>query len=91
MSGSPWPRAIIGGIITIGIGYAIMKATTPTDQQFYDALSPDLKRQVDAQRLAAQRKAAYAEQLKRAKEQDDTAPVWAEGAKARDSTPPPRI
>jgi len=28
------------------------------------ALSPDLKRQVDAQRLAAQRKAAYAEQLK---------------------------
>nr|CAI59752.1 hypothetical protein [Sporisorium reilianum] len=41
-----------------------MKATTPTDQQFYDALSPDLKRQVDAHRLAAQRKAAYAEQLK---------------------------
>ncbi|CDU23171.1 uncharacterized protein SPSC_01801 [Sporisorium scitamineum] len=68
-----------------------MKATTPTDQQFYDALSPDLKRQVDAHRLAAQRKAAYAEQLKRAKEQDDSAPVWAEGAKARDLTPPPRI
>ncbi|KIS69868.1 uncharacterized protein UMAG_10140 [Mycosarcoma maydis] len=68
-----------------------MKATTPTDQQFYDALSPDLKRQVDAQRLAAQRKAAYAEQLKRAKDQDDTAPVWAEAVKIRDSTPPPRV
>ncbi|KAJ9478819.1 Assembly factor CBP4 [Pseudozyma hubeiensis] len=91
MSGSVWPRAIFGGAVTIAIGYAIMKATTPTDQQFYDALSPDLKRQVDAQRLAAQRKAAYAEQLKRAKEQDDTAPVWAEGAKYRDSTPPPKV
>nr|AEY62497.1 ORF1 [Ustanciosporium gigantosporum] len=68
-----------------------MKGTTPTDKQFYDALSPDLKRQVDNQRLAAQRKAAYAEQLKRARDQDDSAPVWAEGAKARDSTPPPRM
>ncbi|KAI3477900.1 hypothetical protein L1887_60207 [Cichorium endivia] len=64
MSGSPWPRAIVGGLATIAVGYAIMKATTPTDQQFYDALSPDLKRQVDAQRQATQRKAAYAEQLK---------------------------
>ncbi|ETS62564.1 hypothetical protein PaG_03201 [Moesziomyces aphidis] len=90
MSGSPWPRAIVGGLATIAVGYAIMKATTPTDQQFYDALSPDLKRQVDAQRQATQRKAAYAEQLKRAQEQDDSAPVWAAGAAARDSTPPPR-
>ncbi|PWZ01482.1 hypothetical protein BCV70DRAFT_74735 [Testicularia cyperi] len=91
MAGSPWPRAITGGFVIIAVGYAIMKATTPTDQQFYDSLSPDLKRQVDNQRLAAQRKAAYAEQLKRARDQDDSGPVWAEGAKARDSTPPPRI
>ena len=25
MSGSPWPRAIVGGFITVAVGYAIMK------------------------------------------------------------------
>ncbi|SPO36828.1 uncharacterized protein PSFLO_02299 [Pseudozyma flocculosa] len=67
-----------------------MKGTTPTDKQFYDSLSPDLKRQVDNQRSAAERKAAYREQLMRAKEGEDNGPVWAEAAKGRDSTPPPR-
>ncbi|GAC98651.1 hypothetical protein PHSY_006245 [Pseudozyma hubeiensis SY62] len=41
MSGSVWPRAIFGGAVTIAIGYAIMKATTPTDQQFYDLTQTD--------------------------------------------------
>ncbi|PWN50634.1 hypothetical protein IE53DRAFT_368734 [Violaceomyces palustris] len=91
MSASPWPRAVFGGFLTIAVGYAIMKSTTPTDKEFYDKLSPELKRQVDQQRQAAERKAAYAEQLRRAKEGLDTEPVWAAGAEARDSTPPPRI
>lgn len=33
-----------------GLAYGLMAATTPSDQQFYDALAPDLKRKVDAQR-----------------------------------------
>lgn len=27
MSGSPWPRAIVGGFVTVAVGYAIMKGT----------------------------------------------------------------
>ncbi|KAK0533407.1 hypothetical protein OC834_002253 [Tilletia horrida] len=66
MSGSgpvPWGRLFVASAGIIGIGYAVMKATTPSEKQLYDALSPDLKRQVDQHREAAQRKAAYKEQL----------------------------
>lgn len=42
----------------------IVLVTTPTDQQFYDSLSPELKRRVDLQRSAGDRQAAYVEQLK---------------------------
>ncbi|KAN0065340.1 hypothetical protein ACQY0O_001176 [Thecaphora frezii] len=87
MSGSPWPRAVAGGIAVIVLGYGIMKATTPTDKQFYDSLSPDLKRQVDNQRLAAERKAAYREQVMRAKEAEESGPVWAEAAKSLTQQP----
>ncbi|BGP58479.1 hypothetical protein JCM8202v2_006148 [Rhodotorula sphaerocarpa] len=48
MSGRiPILRAIIliGGVSALG--YGVMAATTPNEQQFYDALSPDLKRKVD--------------------------------------------
>ena len=37
--------------------------TTPSDEQFYNKLSPELKKKVDAQRDATRRKAAYAEQI----------------------------
>ncbi|PWN25273.1 hypothetical protein BDZ90DRAFT_255525 [Jaminaea rosea] len=70
-----------------------MKASTPTEQQFYDRLSPELKKQVDAQRQAASRKAAYAQQLELAKQSESAeAPQWAAQAaqKGRDSTPPPK-
>lgn len=33
MSGSPWPRAIVGGFVTIAVGYAIMKGTLPFVRQ----------------------------------------------------------
>jgi len=42
-------------------GYLLMKVTVPTEQQLYDRLAPDLKRQVDArraERLSAQRAGA---------------------------------
>ncbi|GAA6006605.1 hypothetical protein JCM11491_003114 [Sporobolomyces phaffii] len=40
-------------LMTLGIttlGYGIMAFTTPTEKEFYDALSPDLKKKVDDQR-----------------------------------------
>ncbi|CAO1624136.1 unnamed protein product [Parajaminaea phylloscopi] len=84
-------KCAVAFVGTMGLGYAIMKATTPTDAQFYDSLSPELKKQVDAHRLAASRKAAYVEQLTQAKQSESAdAPKWAtmEAKKARDSTPP---
>ncbi|KAL9941053.1 hypothetical protein V8E36_000541 [Tilletia maclaganii] len=88
----PWGRLLTASAGIIGIGYVIMKVTTPTDKQFYDALAPDLKRQVDQHREQAKRKGAYMEQLERARSGEaDSAPVWAAGLKGRDSSPPPRL
>lgn len=39
-------------------------ATTPTDEELYNKLSPSLKKQVDLQRQAGDRQLAYAEQLR---------------------------
>lgn len=39
-------------------------ATTPTDKDFYDSLSPALKKRVDAQRSQEDRHKAYADQIK---------------------------
>ncbi|KAH9466930.1 hypothetical protein MJO28_000484 [Puccinia striiformis f. sp. tritici] len=36
-----------------GLGWGIMKLTTPTESQFYDVLAPDLKRKVDERRKEA--------------------------------------
>ncbi|PWN22455.1 hypothetical protein BCV69DRAFT_311259 [Microstroma glucosiphilum] len=104
MSGGNYVRGLIGFVGVMGAGYGIMKWTTPTDEEFYNKLSPELKKQVDSHRQAAARKAAFAEQLeassfswipflptKKAKQSADAdAPVWATQAaqKARDSTPP---
>ncbi|KAK0551895.1 hypothetical protein OC846_002437 [Tilletia horrida] len=92
MSGGPlpWGRLAVSTAGIIGVGYLVMKVTTPTEQQFYDSLSPDLKRQVDYHRAAAKRKAALQEQLERAKSGEaDSAPIWAAGERGRDSSPPP--
>ncbi|KAK4331116.1 cytochrome b mrna processing protein, CBP4 [Rhodotorula toruloides] len=44
---------LLTGVVT-AIGYSIMALTTPTDQEMYDRLSPDLKRKVDeARRMQA--------------------------------------
>ncbi|GAA5954235.1 hypothetical protein JCM8115_003347 [Rhodotorula mucilaginosa] len=87
MSGRiPIMRAIIliGGVSALG--YGIMAATTPTEQQFYDALSPDLKRKVDearALKAGAREEMAKASQdkLNTIREQARSeAPVWADAA-----------
>lgn len=65
--------------VIVGIGYGIMAITTPNEQQFYDALAPDLKRKVDDSRAyqkAAREKYDRLEALKAAGDREE--PVWAE-------------
>ncbi|PWN33057.1 uncharacterized protein FA14DRAFT_162203 [Meira miltonrushii] len=65
-------RAAFGGVVICVAGYGIMKATRPTDKDFYDSLSPALKKRVDAQRSQDDRHKAYAEQLRRAQEEEES-------------------
>ncbi|KAK9898997.1 hypothetical protein P389DRAFT_194011 [Cystobasidium minutum MCA 4210] len=54
-----WGRAAFWGSVIAGGGYAIMKLVTPSDKQFYDSLSPELKRQVDDIRGKEKRREQY--------------------------------
>ncbi|ORY86718.1 hypothetical protein BCR35DRAFT_302448 [Leucosporidium creatinivorum] len=65
------------GAVT-GLGYGIMYLTTPTDQQFYDSLAPDLKRKVDENRALQRRGMEQREALERIKKSAELdKPVWA--------------
>jgi len=76
----PWLKvtATIGGFI--GVGYLTMKAVTPTPEQLYERMSPDIRRKVDAsraQRLAAE--AAVQQQAEvQAQDPDAQKPIWAD-------------
>ncbi|KAI5123312.1 hypothetical protein M0805_009333 [Coniferiporia weirii] len=83
--GMPWVKvtAAIGGCL--GIGYVLMRAVTPTPEQLYDRMSPELRRKVDAsrsQRLAAEnavrQQTAVQTQQATATDPDAQKPVWAE-------------
>ncbi|KAF5330560.1 hypothetical protein D9619_006008 [Psilocybe cf. subviscida] len=83
-SGSfPWGRFTIfaGGLM--GIGYVLMKATTPTEEQLYNEMAPDLRRRVDIARET--RLAREAEMRKQVDAQVSTdkapeaaKPIWAD-------------
>jgi len=68
-------------VYTVGImtfGYFLMKATVPTPEQTYEALAPDLKRQVDANRAARLARENMTNQQLQAQLNDPDAqkPVW---------------
>ncbi|KAM0790943.1 hypothetical protein ACM66B_004248 [Microbotryomycetes sp. NB124-2] len=68
---------LVGGITALG--YGIMYITTPTDKQFYDSLSPDLKKRVDEQRAATQKLQQQRQQIQQIKDSaDQDAPVWSD-------------
>ena len=46
----------------------LQSATTPSDKDFYDSLSPALKKRVDAQRSQEDRHKAYADQIRVSKQ-----------------------
>jgi len=66
----------------IGVGYATMKLTVPTPEQTYAALSPDLRKKVDANRAARLAQESEMKQQVTAQLQDsDTAkPIWADAS-----------
>ncbi|GAA5853963.1 hypothetical protein JCM8547_008171 [Rhodosporidiobolus lusitaniae] len=85
MSGRiPVGSALLMTVAITGLGYGIMSLTTPSEEQFYASLSPDLKRRVDehkrlrqAQEEANQRLRAIQAQAKEDK------PVFAETPQAK--------
>jgi len=81
MSGK-FPFAKIS-LYTLGImtfGYGLMRATVPTPEQTYEALAPDLKRQVDANRAARLARENMTSQQLQAQLNDPDAqkPVWSD-------------
>jgi len=82
MSSFPWVRFTGFSLALMGIGYTIMKVTTPTEEQLYNEMAPDLRRKVDATRAA--RLAREVEMKKQADAQtmpdsnrEATGPIWA--------------
>lgn len=75
MSRIAWGKAIVmsGGVF--GVGYALLKLTTPSEKELYDSLSPDLRRQVDAKRRARENAGQVNTAL--TSNPDEAQPVWA--------------
>ncbi|KAH8107179.1 hypothetical protein BXZ70DRAFT_1004052 [Cristinia sonorae] len=80
MSSFPWGRFLVAASAFIGGGYIVMRATVPTPEQTYAAMSPDLRRRVDANRAARlAREQATTKQLNAQLEDPDASkPVWAD-------------
>jgi len=81
-AGMPWVKvtAAIGGCL--GLGYLVMKAVTPTPEQLYAKMSPDLRRKVDAsraQRLAAEN-GARQQSVIQSPDPESQKPVWADSS-----------
>ncbi|KAI0080574.1 hypothetical protein K474DRAFT_1615339 [Panus rudis PR-1116 ss-1] len=78
--GFPWFRFTLATAGLIGLGYFIMKTTTPTPEQTYAAMSPDLRKKVDAARAArlAREQATQAQATAQLADPDASKPVWAD-------------
>ncbi|KAG2077988.1 hypothetical protein BDR04DRAFT_1064979 [Suillus decipiens] len=77
----PWFRMTLLGGGLMGLGYLLMSATVPTPEQTYAAMSPDLRRKVDANRAA---RLVREQTIKRqmdaqvGNDPDAGKPIWAE-------------
>lgn len=45
---------------SIGLGYVLMRTTTPTEEELYNRMAPDLRRKVDVLRAQRERSEAAA-------------------------------
>ncbi|KAI0747939.1 hypothetical protein C8Q80DRAFT_703872 [Daedaleopsis nitida] len=82
--GFPWLRLTLSSVGIMGFGYMIMRATTPTPEQTYAAMSPDLRRKVDANRAArlARENATRQQETAQLNDPDSQKPVWADGSRS---------
>ncbi|EPQ58423.1 hypothetical protein GLOTRDRAFT_110195 [Gloeophyllum trabeum ATCC 11539] len=79
MSGKfPWFQVTVMTAGLFGVGYALMKATVPTPEQTYAAMSPDLRRKVDANRAARLAREEATKRQLDAQSDDADKPVWAD-------------
>ncbi|KAI0807199.1 hypothetical protein C8Q74DRAFT_1226431 [Fomes fomentarius] len=80
----PWLRVTMSTVGVIGLGYVIMKATTPTPEQTYAAMAPDLRRKVDAIRAArlAKENATKQQEAAQLNDPDSQKPVWADSSRS---------
>ncbi|KAI0637160.1 hypothetical protein C8Q77DRAFT_1096333 [Trametes polyzona] len=80
----PWGKFFASTCGIIGVGYAIMKATTPSPEETYAAMSPDLRKKVDANRAARLARENATQQQATAQLQDPDAqkPIWADGSRS---------
>ncbi|KIY64137.1 hypothetical protein CYLTODRAFT_425496 [Cylindrobasidium torrendii FP15055 ss-10] len=79
----PWGKVIFTFAGCIGLGYALMKTTVPTEEELYNRMAPDIQRKVDAARalrLAQLNQTQKQVDAQRAPEGDPDAqkPIWAE-------------
>ncbi|KAI0315514.1 hypothetical protein OF83DRAFT_1246447 [Amylostereum chailletii] len=79
----PWGQITVMTVGLMGLGYGLLKTTVPTPDETYAAMSPDLKRKVDANRAA---RLAVEEGVKRQQEAqvdpDSAKPVWADSKRS---------
>jgi len=75
----PWGRVLVLSAGVIGIGWVLMKAVVPSEEQMYNSLSPDLKRQADAVRAARRQNSnnAASETRQQLTNPDPDKPNWA--------------
>ncbi|KAG0144044.1 hypothetical protein CROQUDRAFT_660478 [Cronartium quercuum f. sp. fusiforme G11] len=72
-------RALAMLAVFTGLGYGVMRAVTPSDDEFYKSLAPDLQRKVDERRG----KTAERERLSKIQQQK-AIQLYAEPISARD-------
>ncbi|KAF9317349.1 hypothetical protein BG000_005398 [Podila horticola] len=77
-----YPKAFAVGFGIVGVGYALMLTTVPTEEQLYEKLSPELKKQYHQVKADQARKEAFSDVLRRAAA--DPEPMW-----IKKKTPPP--
>ncbi|KAF6764713.1 hypothetical protein DFP72DRAFT_869016 [Ephemerocybe angulata] len=78
----PWVRWAGLTTVLMGAGYMLMKATTPTEEQLYNEMAPDLRKKVDASRAArlareAEMKKQVEAQVAGAEHPESAKPIWA--------------
>ncbi|KAF9566267.1 hypothetical protein CPC08DRAFT_704002 [Agrocybe pediades] len=86
--GFPWGRFTGMTLVLVGVGYGLMKATTPTEEQLYNEMAPDLRRKVDAARAArlareAEMKKQVDAQFNIQKHPEEAKPIWADPSNSR--------